>query len=178
VNAWLFACAAVLLSVERLCYLWIWRAPGSFRSVCASLGVASPADPVDVLRSLFYAFKALQAGVFVAWCYVYGNGSIWPPDGAPGAVWLGGAMILAGQVLNAGVFYRLGELGVFYGNRLGYDVPWSQQFPFSLLDHPQYVGALLSIWGFFLVMRFPHDDWYLLPALETLYYALGAKLER
>ena len=44
--------------------------------------------------------------------------------------------------------------------------------------HPQYTGALLSIWGFFLVMRFPHDDWYILPALETVYYVLGAYFER
>jgi len=27
-------------------------------------------------------------------------------------------------------------------------------------------------------MRFPHDDWYILPALETVYYVLGAYFER
>jgi hypothetical protein len=26
--------------------------------------------------------------------------------------------------------------------------------------------------------RFPHDDWYLLPVLETVYYAVGVGLER
>ncbi len=56
--------------------------------------------------------------------------------------------------------------------------PGAEKFPFSLLKHPQYAGALLSIWGFFLAMRFPHPDWYLLPSLETLYYALGAYLEQ
>ncbi len=87
-------------------------------------------------------------------------------------------MIAAGQILNIGVFYRLGKVGVFYGDKFGYAVPWCQKFPFSLLDHPQYVGTLLSIWGFFVVMRFPHDDWYLLPALETVYYGLGVYFER
>ena len=36
----------------------------------------------------------------------------------------------------------------------------------------------MSIWGFFLIMRFPHGDWFVLPALETVYYALGAYYEQ
>ncbi len=91
---------------------------------------------------------------------------------------LGGALIVTGQVLNVSVFYRLGEVGVFYGNRFGYQIPWCNEFPFSLLKHPQYVGTLLSIWGFFLAMRFPHPDWCVLPMLETAYYSLGAYLEQ
>ena len=91
---------------------------------------------------------------------------------------LGGAMIIIGQILNISVFYRLGKVGVFYGNILGYELPWCREFPFSWLKHPQYVGTVLSIWGFFLVMRFPHEDWYLLPSLETVYYAFGAYCER
>ena len=90
---------------------------------------------------------------------------------------LGGALIVVGQLLNCAVFYRLGTVGVFYGNKLGYDIPWSQAFPFSWLKHPQYVGTVCSIWGFFLIMRFPHHDWYMLPALETVYYVLGACFE-
>jgi hypothetical protein len=27
-------------------------------------------------------------------------------------------------------------------------------------------------------MRFPYSDWYLLPALETVYYVLGAHFEQ
>jgi hypothetical protein len=81
-------------------------------------------------------------------------------------------------MLNMSVFYRLGKVGVFYGRQLGYEIPWCRAFPFSLLRHPQYVGTLLSIWGFFLVMRFPHNDWYLLPTLETVYYVLGAYFEQ
>jgi phosphatidyl-N-methylethanolamine N-methyltransferase len=94
------------------------------------------------------------------------------------ALAVGTASIVAGQFLNFSVFYRLGKIGVFYGNTFGYVIPWCREFPFSLLKHPQYVGALLSIWGFFLTMRFPYDDWYILPALQTAYYVLGAYFEQ
>lgn len=101
-----------------------------------------------------------------------------PPDGKAWSVALGLGLVLLGQLLNGGVFYRLGEIGVFYGNKFGYQVPWCREFPFSVFRHPQYAGALLSIWGFFLIMRFPHRDWYWLPVVETLYYAIGARLEQ
>jgi methylene-fatty-acyl-phospholipid synthase len=90
---------------------------------------------------------------------------------------IAGIAIVVGQVLNWSVFYRLGRIGAFFGDRLGYDVPWSREFPFTLLSHPQYVGAVLTIWGFFSIMRFPQTDWLVLPALETAYYLVGACLE-
>jgi hypothetical protein len=39
-------------------------------------------------------------------------------------------LIAIGQTLNAGVFYQLGSVGVFYGNRFGHDVEWCRGFPF------------------------------------------------
>ena len=87
------------------------------------------------------------------------------------------ALMGFGQLLNFGVFYRLGAVGVFFGDRLGHAVPWCREFPFSWVSHPQYVGTVLTIWGLFLAVRFPQPDWFLLPVLETVYYALGARLE-
>ncbi|HVO70401.1 MAG TPA: methyltransferase, partial [Aggregatilineaceae bacterium] len=107
-----------------------------------------------------------------------GNGALFPLSGSVLSCSVGMGLIVFGQILNLGVFYRLGKVGVFYGNRFGHQVSWCRKFPFSWFKHPQYTGALLSIWGFFLVMRFPHDDWYLLPALETVYYVLGTHFER
>src|SRR5262249_36220966 len=123
-------------------------------------------------------FKTLQLAVFFGWCYLYGEGTI-IALGEP-APWMaiGGALIAFGQVLNVGVFVRLGKIGVFYGNRLGYHIQWCKSFPFSLVPHPQYVGAVLSIWGFFMTTRFPHDDWFMLPLLQTGYYVAGAYLEQ
>jgi methylene-fatty-acyl-phospholipid synthase len=110
--------------------------------------------------------------------FCHGNGSLWPPSSDPLSLTLGAALLIGGQILNISVCYRLGKVGVFYGNKFGYPTRWVRKFPFSCLRHPQYIGALLSIWGFFLVMRFPQDDWYILPALETLYYVLGAYWEQ
>jgi phosphatidyl-N-methylethanolamine N-methyltransferase len=177
-NPWWLALAAALLSLERICYVWAWRYPASFQRFCRRRWVATFGEPVVVLHKLFYCFKAIQLAVFAGWCFLLQPGSIQPPGVRLPALVSGAGLIIGGQTLNFGVFYRLGTVGVFYGNRFGYELPWCEKFPFSVLKHPQYAGALLSIWGFFLGMRFPHPDWYLLPALETLYYALGAYLEQ
>jgi methylene-fatty-acyl-phospholipid synthase len=174
----LLAIAAVVLSFERICYVWAWRYPDSFRRFCDYPGVSVFGPPIAVLQNLFYGFKALQGLTFFAWCLFFGHGSLVPLAGNIFSFTLGGLLIVTGQFLNVSVFCRLGETGVFYGNRFGYAIPWCSQFPFSVLKHPQYVGATLSIWGFFLMMRFPHADWSLLPSLETIYYILGSHLEQ
>jgi methylene-fatty-acyl-phospholipid synthase len=168
----------MLLSLERICYVWVWRAPESFRELCHGPLGGGLGEPVDALRRIFYIFKGLQALTFLGWCYYYGDGSLLPVSGNLPILATGLSLIAIGQVFNFGVFYQLGSIGVFYGNRFGYDVAWNTAFPFSVLRHPQYVGAVLSIWGFFIAMRLPHSDWYLLPCLETLYYFLGAHFEQ
>jgi len=173
VLAWVTA----VLSVERVSYIWISRHPAMFRSWCSTWLPHSVADPVGVVQGLFYVFKGIQIGVFAWWCHTMGEGTLWPPLGTPGALAGGGLLMLAGQVLNVGVFRRLGTEGVFYGNRFGRPLPHVRAFPFSIVAHPQYVGTVLTIWGFFLVMRFPHDDWYAVPFIETTLYAIGARFE-
>jgi phosphatidyl-N-methylethanolamine N-methyltransferase len=173
-----FVVAAALLSIERFCYIWVWRNPESFRTLCAESIMAALGAPVAVLQKLFYCFKGIQLGVFFAWCLYYRSGPLGPGTAGVFPFALGGVLIATGQFLNFSVFRRLGEVGVFYGNRFGYEIEWTQEFPFSVLKHPQYVGALLSIWGFFLAMRFPHPDWLIIPCLETVYYMLGAHFEQ
>lgn len=175
---WIFFAAAALLSVERIAYLWIWYKPEAFRRLCRQPVFKLLDGPVDALKALFYSFKGIQAAVFFLWCYIFGGGELLPRSIGGWHIGLGILFIALGQLLNWRVFALLGKNGVFYGNRFGYRVEWRDEFPFSLFEHPQYAGALLSIWGLFLIMRFPHDDWYWLPALETLYYGIGAYLER
>ena len=134
-------------------------------------------EPTIVVQRLFYLFKALQVSVFVGWCYYFGRGSFFAVRQGLGPVALGLTILVIGQSLNWAVFYRLGTLGVFYGNRFGHQIPRYRGFPFSLFNHPQYVGTVASIWGFFILTRFPSPDWYLLPAVETFYYGVGAWLE-
>jgi phosphatidyl-N-methylethanolamine N-methyltransferase len=173
----LLAGAALLLSLERLCYVFIARRPERFQRLCRRPPLARLGEPVAVVRRLLYAFKVVQFAVFAAWCLVHGDSGVWPAEPDPLVLGLATTAVVAGQILNWSVFYRLGMIGVFYGDRLGHRVPWCEGFPFSMFLHPQYVGAVLTIWGFFLGMRFPHDDWLVLPVLETIYYAVGAHLE-
>lgn len=175
---WSVLIAAGALSLERVWYAWVWHHPDSFRRFCSKPLLAAFGEPVDVLRNCFVCFKMLQLAVFFGWCYLHGNGAVIPPGEDGPWIAAGGALIAIGQVLNVGVFVQLGTIGVFYGNRLGYQVPWCRSFPFSLMPHPQYVGAILSIWGFFMTTRFPYDDWFILPLLQTAQYAVGAYLEQ
>jgi protein-S-isoprenylcysteine O-methyltransferase Ste14 len=113
---------------------------------------------VTVVAVLFAAFKV-------------GHLAGWP------ALAMAGVLLIAGQALNFGVFYRLGTTGVFFGDRLGHEAPWCRAFPFSWIAHPQYVGTVLTIWGLFLATRFPHPDWYVLPGVATVFYAVSAHFE-
>ena len=173
----MLAIAAVLLALERVCYIVIARAPDLVVALCARLGWTREDAPIAVVEALFYAFKALQLSVFVAWCYVHGGEFPWPRYHDLFVTGLAAALALAGQVLVFATFYRLGRIGVFFGDQLGYVVRRCREFPFSVLSHPQYVGTVLTIWGGFLLVRFPHDDWYVLPVLETIYYLAGMWLE-
>ena len=174
---WSFLLAALFLSIERICYAWIWRFPDTFCRLCALPWMQFLGRPIEVLRKLFFGFKAIQLAVFLGWCYFHGNGSLNPLTSDFFWLSVGAILIIIGQMLNLSVFVQLGTVGVFYGNKFGYYVPWCQGFPFSLFRHPQYVGTVLSIWGFFLAMRFPNEDWYVVPMLETGYYLIGCYFE-
>jgi hypothetical protein len=171
VSLWVVLGAAAALSVERACYVWIARAPAAFRRVCAHPLVVWLGEPVAVVGALFCGFKVLQLSVFVWWCYLLGDSR------APAT--LDGLALAVGSAFDRGRASAEPQrvLSAVYGDRLGYEVPRCQAFPFSVLSHPQYVGTVMTIWGVFVVMRFPHDDWILLPALETVYYVVGTWLE-
>ena len=169
-----FAACALLLSLERLAYAWIWQRPDAFRAIVAR----SPArSPVVALERLFYLFKAIQVVTFTGWCLYFGALHGWPAVEITLHVTVAVALVIVGQVLNAAVFMKLGRVGVFYGNRFGHRVAWVEGFPFSLVVHPQYVGTLMTIWGVFLLFRFPFGDWLVLPLLSTVYYAFGMLAE-
>lgn len=173
----LLVLCAVLLSAERLTYYVASRRTRLWRRLCAGAPWQSLRDPVRAVNALFYVFKLVQIALFWFWCSHFGHVLVpLPTAPLPGLV-IGVALFVFGQILNFSVFLRLGNVGVFYGAQFGHAVPWVQGFPFSVLRHPQYLGVLLSIWGFFVVMRFPNPDWLYLPLLETVYYAWGAYQE-
>jgi hypothetical protein len=62
--------------------------------------------------------------------------------------WLVSFLLLAsGQALNIGVYYRLGNEGVYYGSIFGKRLPRVNAWPYTWLSHPQYTGCILSILG-------------------------------
>lgn len=173
----LLAFSAALLALERVCYVWISREPDQFQLAIRRIWPGQT-DASAAVRTLFYLFKVVQASVLLSWVIVHAKGAFWPPSAPMEATVIGIVLIAFGQVLNVCVFRRLGRVGVFYGNLFGHDVPHCRVFPFSWFAHPQYLGTVLSIWGGFAILRYPHADWYVLPLLETAYYAVGASLEQ
>ena len=57
---------------------------------------------------------------------------------------MAGQLLLVGQILNAAVYAQIGNAGVYYGVRLGHTIPWCTGFPFTVVSHAQYLGAVLS----------------------------------
>lgn len=170
--------AVPLLALERLTYWWAWNHPRHFEAAVRRLPGTHGVDPVNALRRLFMLFKLIQLGVLLGWCVAFG-GAWTPLPTAPGWLIVGALMLLGfGQLLNFSVMARLGRDGVFYGNRFGRKIEWRTGFPFSIVPHPQYLGALLSVWAFMLIMRFPNPDWIALPLASTVLYAWGAWVER
>jgi phosphatidyl-N-methylethanolamine N-methyltransferase len=170
--------AAALLSVERIAYVLIWRDPAAFTGWSRRRALAIAGGPIEMLVFLFAAFKVVQIAVFIGWHLAFGDGTLLPYSRDPGVVAAGVVLIGLGQGLNVSVFTRLGKIGVFYGTKFGHAVSWCRKFPFTWFEHPQYVGTALAIWGFFFAMRFPAPDWIVIPLLESIYYAAGARLER
>jgi phosphatidyl-N-methylethanolamine N-methyltransferase len=177
-RVWLVCTAVALLSVERIAYVLIWRDPASFTRWSTRRALAVAGGPIEMLVRLFVAFKVIQIAVFIGWHLAFGDGTLLPCSRDPGVVTAGVMLIALGQALNVSVFRRLGKIGVFYGNKFGHSVSWCRKFPFTWFEHPQYVGTVLAIWGFFFAMRFPAHDWIVVPLLESVYYAAGARLER
>lgn len=52
-----------------------------------------------------------------------------------------------GQHLNYKVYQLLGMNGVYYGYRFGKSIPWVEQYPYSVMRDPQYIGCILSLGG-------------------------------
>jgi phosphatidyl-N-methylethanolamine N-methyltransferase len=163
---------AVVLSIERLFYIWVSHAPSQLQRLCTRAQL----DPVAVVEGFFLLFKVMLLAVVGWWCFAFGHGSIAVQGGWPATI--GIACIIVGQSLSTSVFLALGQTGVFHGGQFGRAVPHVTTYPFSVFRHPQYLGAIVTIWGVLVILRFPHSDWWVLPALQTVYYKVGARLEQ
>src|SRR5262245_25096403 len=103
--------AAAILSLERICYVWVWHAPDQFRSVADRLPILANRSGPAALRRLFFVFKLIQIGVFFFWCAR--DGPLWPLAADMRIIAIAIVAMAAGQTLNIGVFRALGTAGVF-----------------------------------------------------------------
>ena len=184
---------AAAVGVSHVLYWWVWYWPHKWAALCAR--VRGPkTDPVDVLAALASLLRLLQfilsfwlvekhlapAAAPGAWP------AAWPLPklldcylGAGAAVGAAGlALFGCGQALNMGIYHAIGKEGVYYGCKLGKDIPWCEGFPFNVCGHPQYMGCVLSLWGSFLPIVLQGPAWLAaLPGLWTLFYVFSGAVE-
>lgn len=180
--------AAVLsLSLERLTYTTVWVFPAFFTRFCR---LFKANNAVDVVVVFFMVNKVLQFLAFVGW-WVHTSGT--PllelvQSGIPAMLEsctlfqlvAGLQMILLGQWLNGAIYKAIGKDGVYYGVRLGRPVSWYEGFPFNVVAHPQYTGAVMTAWGLAILLATPHHvraGWFGIAAAQTAYYIYMALVE-
>lgn len=85
-----------------------------------------------------------------------------------------------GQSLNVGIFQAIGHDGVYYGFKLGRKIPWVTGWPFDSVSHPQYVGSVLTIWGFVALVlgQYPGTQLLVAAGVWTMVYAATAIQEQ
>ncbi len=165
----------LIMSIPHVYYFWIWTNPSQFTRVCRGH------DAVSVLATSASFIKVIQFVTAVYW-YVT-HGPVPNPFELSNFVNLviGSILCSFGQVLNLSVYKTLGKNGVYYGSRLGKSIPWVTGFPFNTVPHPQYVGSVLTIWGFTVIFaRESHISagFITLHGVWTLYYFITGVYEQ
>jgi hypothetical protein len=129
----------------------IWHYPSGFTDATKKLPLSSlGSHPVDVFASLEVIAKLVQLVGVLFFLGFSGCSAIWNSWlQTPPWCWLILLLCVAfGQTLNLAMYQAIGDAGVYYGFKLGRQVPWASGFPFNIgLRHPQYVGVVLTLLG-------------------------------
>ena len=182
-----FQLAVGLLFIERLCYTWVHSFSGSFVEFAQSaVGKRMGKKPLDVVLTIFYINKVIQLGTFLGFYFYildfespFNRGFAWAKVTPLQWIWLVHAIVL-GQGLNASIYRAIGKPGVYYGYRLGVDVPWVTGFPFSVVPHPQYFGVCVAVIGINIFVATPAHiaaGWFNLTLVQVLFYCYMAIVE-
>ncbi|KAH9260049.1 hypothetical protein BASA81_001821 [Batrachochytrium salamandrivorans] len=136
------------LSPPHLFYYWTWTHAVSWYELCTTRGWGVPYKTFALVA---HGIKAFQFASLAIWAY---SRVEWQDviTAHPLKLVVAAQLFVVGQVLNAKVYEKIGEAGVYYGTRLGVKVPWVYGFPFSVVPHPQYFGATLSFAGLFIAL--------------------------
>eukprot|EP00301_Raphidiophrys_heterophryoidea_P011807 c18016_g1_i1.p1 GENE.c18016_g1_i1~~c18016_g1_i1.p1 ORF type:complete len:278 (+),score=45.01 c18016_g1_i1:46-834(+) len=168
-----FLLVCFLLSLQNLSYSFVWIRPQVFTQFCKRNKLG---QPVDVMLAIFLANKVIQHTVPFAW---YASVAPIPSlfDLTAYQIGTGFQFIVLGQVLNIAIYRAIGKVGVYYGTRLGRQVPWVSGFPFNLISHPQYCGVVLTVFGLVVLLFTPaHCEnglFGLFVVQTTLYVIMG-----
>jgi len=111
--------------------------------------------PVATFAKVATVLKLLQLWAFVTWYLSENKGPVNFITLEPIRWLIGLPLIIAGQALNYGIYHAIGQDGVYYGVKLGKKVPWYNGFPFNVVAHPQYVGAVFTLWGIAVLISTP-----------------------
>jgi methylene-fatty-acyl-phospholipid synthase len=178
VSWWAWLCL-VAFSLERLTYMYVWNYPHVWMKFCSRLP-KSFGKPCAILGNTLPCNKVIQASSVLLANYMSPMGLPRRVTGEGGdlneyAIFMGIQMFIIGQFLNWAVYATIGKKGVYYGCRLGEKVPWVEGPPFTMVVHPQYVGAILSLFGLGLVTITPwhadHGLWLMMFMQYGLYVA-------
>ena len=85
-------------------------------------------------------------------------------------------IIMVGQLLNFSVYYTLGLEGVYYGSLYNKNLPIIHGWPFNVCKDPQYVGAVLTLYGIFLF--FPYFEIFVNTVYGILWFITTAYIEK
>lgn len=172
----------LILSFPSVLYKFIWTNGMRWNSFFCGKGV-------EWYHRFCFTLRALQLYTFYSACFP-GSSFLSLDFGAISAhlanVTLAGWIFLAtwlavGQALNVGVYWTIGAVGVYYGFKMGHQVPWATGFPFSLgIRHAQYTGACISFVAFLPLLCTTaglHNGLLGMYLFVFLYYTWNAKFE-
>ncbi|KAI8110979.1 hypothetical protein M9434_004553 [Picochlorum sp. BPE23] len=128
------------LALPHLLYAFIWYFPDMWMRMFRK-------SSVRVFESMAWLLKVIQFSSVIAWMYIRMPSGVDVFAIPPLHAVIGVGLVAFGQVLNAGIYQAIGHAGVYYGFKLGHTVPWVDGFPFNVVQHPQYVGSVASVWG-------------------------------
>lgn len=125
--------------------------PKSWTAVSRAFPVKLLGDhPVTVFSHSLVVGKSAQL-MAVAWYFQPTLATL--TDASPLTIGAAAACLAMGQLLNLAIYKAIGADGVYYGFKLGREVPWCTDFPFNAgVRHPQYIGAMLAYTGLFLLL--------------------------
>ena len=131
-----------ITSLSHILYFFVWDFTEQYIKISNYLQTT----PIFLLTFLSIFQKLLQYNLIIYYSIL--NNTIIPYVEDFNIINL--LLIITGQALNVSVYKKLGAKGVYYGNRLGYNLPYITTFPYNLgIKNPQYVGCILTLCGLY-----------------------------